>query len=278
MHPITAAFDDGPAFIPYLTAGDPDLDRSKRFIEAVDAGGADIIELGLPFSEPIAEGPTIQSAIVRALDAGMTPSRYLELVRNVSVDAPIVCMTYYNLLAQYGSVAGHTASLEAFVADATAAGVDGLIIPDLPIDEAAPLRSICAAHDCALIFIVAPTTRGDRLERIKDAVSGYLYVQARLGVTGARADVSSQTAEGLERVADASVPRAVGFGITEPMQAQQIVAAGADGIIVGSALIDTIADGINEGTSTDAIAARLTDQASALREGARAGAPRAERP
>jgi tryptophan synthase, alpha chain (EC 4.2.1.20) len=278
MHPITAAFSNGPAFIPYLTAGDPDIERSRRFIEAVDAGGADIIELGLPFSEPIAEGPTIQSAIVRALEAGMTPSRYLELVDSLAVDAPIVCMTYYNLLAQYGDASDHTESLEAFVADATAVGVEGLIIPDLPIDEAAPLQSVCAAHDCALIFIVAPTTRGSRLDRIMDAVSGYLYVQARLGVTGARADVSTQTATSLERVADASVPRAVGFGITAPAQAREIVAAGADGIIVGSALIDTIADGIAAGSPTDAIATTVTEQAAALRAGARAGAPRAERP
>jgi len=278
MHPITAAFSEGPAFIPYLTAGDPDIERSRQFIEAVDAGGADVIELGLPFSEPIAEGPTIQSAIVRALQAGMTPSRYMELVGSLAVDAPIVCMTYYNLLAQYGDTSDHTESLEAFVADAAAVGVEGLIIPDLPIDEAAPLQSVCRAHDCALIFIVAPTTRGSRLDRIMDAVSGYLYVQARLGVTGARADVSTQTATSLERVADASVPRAVGFGITAPSQAQEIVAAGADGIIVGSALIDTIADGIATGATTETIATSLTEQASALRMGARAGAPRAERP
>jgi tryptophan synthase alpha chain len=278
MHPISAAFGEGPAFIPYLTAGDPDIERSRRFIEAIDAGGADIIELGLPFSEPIAEGPTIQAAIVRALEAGMTPARYLELVRTLSVDAPIVCMTYYNLLAQYGDASDHVDSIEAFVADATDAGVQGLIIPDLPIDEAAPLRSVCAAYDCALIFIVAPTTRGARLERIMEAVSGYLYVQARLGVTGARSDVSSQTAMSLGRVADASVPLAVGFGITAPAQAQEIVAAGADGIIVGSALIDTIADGIAAGSATDAIASSLSEQAAALRGGARAGAARAERP
>ena len=278
MHPISAAFGEGPAFIPYLTAGEPDIERSRRFIEAIDAGGADIIELGLPFSEPIAEGPTIQAAIVRALEAGMTPARYLELVRTLSVDAPIVCMTYYNLLAQYGDASDHVDSIEAFVADATDAGVQGLIIPDLPIDEAAPLRSVCAAYDCALIFTVAPTPRGARLERIMEAVSGYLYVQARLGVTGARSDVSSQTAMSLGRVADASVPLAVGFGITAPAQAQEIVAAGADGIIVGSALIDTIADGIAAGSATDAIASSLSEQAAALRGGARAGAARAERP
>jgi tryptophan synthase, alpha chain (EC 4.2.1.20) len=151
---LDAAFDE-PAFVPYLAVGDPGYDASLRYVEAVAEGGADVVELGLPFSEPIAEGSTIQSAIVRALEAGMTPDRYFEFVSELDVGVPLVCMTYYNLVYQYGDEAGP----RPFVERAAEVGVDGFVIPDLPAEEAGPLRAACDAFGLDLVFIVAPTTR-----------------------------------------------------------------------------------------------------------------------
>ncbi|MFB6119828.1 MAG: tryptophan synthase subunit alpha [Halobacteriaceae archaeon] len=267
MSRIAEAFADGPAFIPYVAAGDPDFEASQRYVEALVDGGADVVELGLPFSDPVADGATIQGAVRRALDAGMTPERYFEFVDTLDVDVPLVCMTYYNLLYQYGEGQGP----EAFVERAAAAGIDGFVIPDLPAEEAGPLRDACDRHDRDLIFIVAPTTRGERLERMMEQVSGYVYVQARLGTSGARDDVSGQTAESLARLADYDVPKAVGFGISEREHAREIVAAGADGIIVGSALVDIIADGVENDRSVEAVAADLEAKARELVAGASAG-------
>ena len=262
---LARVFADEPAFVPYVVAGDPTYEASRAYVEAVAAGGADIIELGLPFSEPIAEGPTIQSAIVRALESGMTPERYLKFAADLDVDVPLVCMTYYNLVYQYGAAEGP----EPFVAAAADAGIEGFVIPDLPAEEADPLRAACDRHGLDLVFIVAPTTEGDRLEEIRQRVSGYVYVQARLGTTGARDDVSGRTEESLARIADWSLPKAVGFGISTPEQAASIIAAGADGIIVGSALIDRIADGIEAEADTETIAAELESYARSLARGAK---------
>jgi len=271
---IADAFADGPAFVPYLAAGDPDYESSLAYVEALERGGADVIELGLPFSEPIAEGPTIQSAIVRALEAGMTPRRYFEFVEDLDVDVPLVCMTYYNLIYQFGEGGGP----EDFVRRAAAAGVDGFVVPDLPAEEADPLREACDDHDCELIFIVAPTTTGERLERIMSQVSGYVYVQARLGTTGARADFSDQTAESLERIAEWDVPKAVGFGISTGEHAQRVIEAGADGVIVGSALVDIVAQGVERGDPAVTVASRLEGKARELKQGALRGASGNERP
>jgi tryptophan synthase alpha chain len=271
---VAAAFADGPAFVPYLAAGDPDYEASLAYVEALERGGADVIELGLPFSEPIAEGPTIQSAIVRALEAGMTPERYFEFVADLDVDVPLVCMTYYNLIYQYGDERGP----EAFVRRAAEVGVDGFVVPDLPAEEADPLREACDAHDCDLIFVVAPTTRGDRLERIMSQVSGYVYVQARLGTTGARSDVSDQTEESLARVAAWDVPKAVGFGIATGEHASRVIGSGADGVIVGSALVDIVAQGVERGDPPVTVANRLEAKARELKQGALAGAAGTDRP
>ncbi|MFP8955868.1 tryptophan synthase subunit alpha [Natrialbaceae archaeon A-CW3] len=265
---IDAAFADGPAFVPYLAAGDPTYEASLEYVEALDRGGADVIELGLPFSEPIAEGPTIQEAVIRALESGMTPERFFEFVEELDVEAPLVCMTYYNLIYQYGQAEGP----RPFVERAAAVGLEGFVVPDLPAEEADPLRAACDEFGLDLIFIVAPTTRGERLERMMKRVSGYVYVQARLGTTGAREDVSDQTGDSLERLTEWDVPKAVGFGIKTGEHAESIVAAGADGIIVGSALVDIIADGHEAGESTTATAARLEEKARELSIGARRGA------
>ncbi|WP_254808890.1 tryptophan synthase subunit alpha [Natronosalvus amylolyticus] len=264
---IEAAFAEGPAFIPYLAAGDPNYEASLEYVEALDRGGADIIELGLPFSEPIAEGPTIQEAVIRALESGMTPERFFEFVEELDVDAPLVCMTYYNLIYQYGDSEGP----RPFVERANEVGLEGFVVPDLPAEEADPLRDACDEFDLDLIFIVAPTTRGDRLERMLEHVSGYVYVQARLGTTGARDDVSDQTDTSLGRLADCDVPKAVGFGIKTGEHAERIVAAGADGIIVGSALVDIVAAGEENEEATADTAATLEAKARELKSGALAG-------
>jgi tryptophan synthase alpha chain len=267
---IPTAFADGPAFVPYLAVGDPDYESSLAYVEALEAGGADVIELGLPFSEPIAEGPTIQSAVVRSLEGGMTPERFFEFVAALDVSVPLVCMTYYNLIYQYGDEQGP----EPFVRRAAEVGLDGFVVPDLPAEEADPLREACDAHDLDLVFIVAPTTRGERLERIMSLVSGYVYVQARLGVTGARADVSDQTAESLARLREWDVPKAVGFGISTGEQAAEVVAAGADGVIVGSALVDIVAEGHEAGDPAEVVAERLREKARELAEGTARGVER----
>lgn len=263
MSAIREAFAAGPAFIPYLAVGDPDYDASLEYVRALIRGGADVVELGLPFSEPIAEGPTIQQAVVRALEGGMTPDRYLEFVAELDTDVPLVCMTYYNLIYRYGDTTGP----EAFVSQAAAAGIDGFIIPDLPVEESTPLKEACEQAGLDLIFIVAPTTTGDRLRRIQSQVSGYVYVQARLGTTGARTDVSDQTEASLDRLADWDIPKAVGFGISSASHARRIIAAGADGIIVGSALVDIVADGVEQDTPTAEVANQLQAKAEELKHG-----------
>jgi len=242
---LEAAFADEPAFVPYLAAGDPNYEDSLAYVEALAAGGADAIELGLPFSEPIAEGTTIQNAIVR----------------------PLVCMTYYNLIYQYGSSEGP----RDFVARSADVGIEGFVVPDLPAEEAGPLRDACDEFGLDLVFIVAPTTTTERLERMREQVSGYVYVQARLGVTGARDDVDDATEESLARIADWDVPKAVGFGIKTGDHAERIVSAGADGVIVGSALVDIVAEGYENGDSTEAVAGRLEALARELKEGALRG-------
>jgi len=268
---IAQAFADGPAFIPYLAVGDPSYKASKAYVEALAAGGADIIELGLPFSEPIAEGPTIQNAIVRALKGGMTPERFFAFVEELDVDVPLVCMTYYNLIYQYGRSKGGDAGPEAFVERAAEVGISGFVVPDLPAEEADPLREACDKHGLDLVFIVAPTTEGERLRRMMDRVSGYVYVQARLGTTGAKTDVSDQTTQSLQRLADWDVPKAVGFGISSGEQAERIVANGADGIIVGSALVDIVAEGASSDKPVAQTAEKLQAKARELADGTAAG-------
>jgi len=264
---LEAAFADEPAFVPYLAAGDPNYEDSLAYVEALAAGGADAIELGLPFSEPIAEGTTIQNAIVRALESGMTVERYFEFVSDLDVDVPLVCMTYYNLIYQYGSSEGP----RDFVARSADVGIEGFVVPDLPAEEAEPLRAACDEFGLDLVFIVAPTTTTERLERMREQVSGYVYVQARLGVTGARDDVDDATDKSLARIADWDVPKAVGFGIKTGEHAERIVGSGADGVIVGSALVDIVAEGYENGDPAEEIAGRLEALARELKQGALRG-------
>ncbi|APW96284.1 tryptophan synthase subunit alpha [Halobiforma lacisalsi AJ5] len=273
--------ENHPALITYITAGDPSLEDTREYVEALDRGGSDLIELGLPFSEPIAEGPTIQAAINRALAAGTTPEGFFELVDDLETEAPLLVMTYYNMILQYGGSEAPRASdgraakprdkpdVRPFVERAADAGLSGIIVPDLPAEEAGPLRDACDDHGLDLVFIIAPTTEGQRLDDIMSQVSGFAYVQARLGTTGARANVSSATHESLARLEEYDVPKAVGFGVSEGDHAAEIVEAGADGVIVGSALVDIIAE---HGSDTDAAAERLEAKAAELERGARRGA------
>lgn len=263
MSRIAEAFGNEPVLIPYITAGDPTPEATAGYVNALVRGGADIIELGLPFSEPIADGPTIQNAITRALEAGMTPTRFFELVRGLDVEVPLVVMTYYNLVLRYGD------GVESFVEAAAGAGLDGLIIPDLPVEESDPLRAACDRHGVDLIFIVAPTTEGERLDRIMEQVSGFAYVQARLGTTGTRGDVSGQTHDALARLEGYDIPKAVGFGVSEGEHAREIVRAGADGVVAGSVFVDAIEAG-------DAVEDRLESIARELKDGAMAGVEMAE--
>ena len=249
--------ENHPALITYLAVGDPSIEETKAYVEALDRGGSDLIELGLPFSEPIAEGPTIQASINRALDAGTTSEAFFELVEDLETEATLLVMTYYNKILQYGT----EPDVRPFVERAAEVGLSGIIVPDLPAEEADPLREACDEHGLDLIFIIAPTTEGERLETIMSRVSGFAYVQARLGTTGARGDVSSATHDSLTRLSEYEVPKAVGFGVSEGDHAAEIVEAGADGVIVGSALIDIVA-------SSDDPAAALEAKAEELKHGA----------
>ena len=214
---LAAAFADEPALVSYVAAGDPTPAATKRYVEALVEGGTDVVELGLPFSEPVAEGTTIQNAIKRALDAGMTPEAYLDLVASLDVDVPIVCMTYYNLLFRYGDETGP----EEFVAAAAEAGISGFVVPDLPVDESGPLYEACREHGLDLVFIVAPTTTEDRLARMLDRTTGFVYVQGRLGTTGARDEVSDDTPDALARLRDArSEERRVGKECSLPCRSR----------------------------------------------------------
>ena len=232
----------------YVMAGDPSAEATGEIVKALANGGADIIELGFPFSDPVADGPTIQVAGQRALAAGMDIQRYFELVRGLDVQIPLVCMTYYNPVFKYG--------VEMFVEGASEAGIGGLIIPDIPVEEAVDLKSSCDQHGLDLIFLVAPTTTDERIRKILQRGSGFLYLVSRLGVTGTREDVSSSTKDLLFRV-ETKLPKAVGFGISTGMQAKEVITAGADAVIVGSAFVRIIEEGKDVNEKLEALAREL---------------------
>jgi len=238
------------ALIAYICAGDPTPEATKEHVEALIRGGADIIELGLPFSDPVADGPTIQAGIERALNAGMTPDIFFETAGSLNVAVPLVVMTYYNLIFRRG--------LEKFVQDCSSSGISGIIVPDLPAEESGELAASCKKYDMDLIFLVAPTTTESRMKHILARAGGFIYLVARLGVTGARTDIAASTRQLIERV-KTSIPRAVGFGISNGRQASEIIRAGADGVIVGSAFVDIIAKGKDVPERLEALAGELKD-------------------
>lgn len=232
---IARAFDHGTAFIGFLTAGDPTIEDSERFIRTMLDAGCDLIEIGIPFSDPIAEGPVIQEADLRSLRAGTTTDTVIDMVARLRPDteAPLVFMTYYNVAFGYG--------LERFFARCEEAGIDGIIIPDLPYEEQAEARPIANAHGVALLSMVAPTSQ-ERLRAIAGQAEGFLYVVSSLGVTGVRDTITTNLAPILQTVhAVTEIPAAVGFGISTPEQAAQI-GSEAEGVIVGSAIVRLIAE------------------------------------
>jgi tryptophan synthase alpha chain len=225
------------AFIPFVTAGDPDMETSLAILEKLPAAGADVIELGMPFTDPMADGPAVQASSLRALKAGATMHRVLDLVRKfrkADSTTPLVLMGYYNPIHAYGTAR--------FAKDAAAAGVDGLIAVDLPIEEDDVLRVPARAQGVDLIRFVTPTTGDARLARIAAEASGYLYYVSVAGVTGTKAAPEAQVKAALARIrAATALPCAVGFGIRTPAQAAAIAAV-ADGVVVGSAIVSHIAE------------------------------------
>jgi len=235
------------AFIPYLCAGDPDPETSLAACRAAIEAGADILELGVPFSDPLADGLTNQLAAQRALEAGMTQEKVFDLVRAIREfsDLPIILYTYYNLI--------HSRGIDAYAAAAAAAGGDGLLTLDLPPEEAGQLNAASRERGLANIFIVAPTTPPQRMDIIAAAASGFLYYVSRTGVTGARAQLSSDLGEAVAQIKrHTRLPVVVGFGISTPEHVRE-VAAVADGAVVGSSIVNCIAE--NAGKPAEAVRA-----------------------
>ncbi|MCX8151243.1 MAG: tryptophan synthase subunit alpha [Candidatus Bathyarchaeota archaeon] len=225
------------ALIGYVTAGDPDPVYTPKIAEALIKGGVDILELGLPFSDPIADGPTIQAASVRALNAGTKPKTVLQLAREIrsNYNVPLVVMTYYNPVFRMG--------LDNFFQLAKECLVDGVIIPDLPLEEAADYKKAARDFGIDTIFLVAPSTSDARIQKIVAATSGFLYVVSHFGVTGTKSTVEKSTLRLIKRISPFTagrVPLAVGFGISQPEHVKRVVAAGADAVVVGSAFVSII--------------------------------------
>jgi tryptophan synthase alpha chain len=223
--------------IGYITSGDPKPELTPKIADALIAGGVDILELGLPFSDPIADGPTIQNASLRSLKAGTTPKRVLEIAQTIKNkhEVPLLIMSYYNPIFQYG--------LNRFLGEAKTAGIDGFIIPDLPVEEADDYRKAARNNDLDTIFLVSPATSHERLARIVDASSGFLYLVSRFGVTGAQTRIADSTLDLIRKVKPLTagkVPLAVGFGLSEPKHVKAVIGAGAEAAIVGSAFIKII--------------------------------------
>lgn len=235
---ISEAFERGPLLIVYICSGDPAPSATPDLVRRLERAGADIIELGLPHSDPVADGPTIQAASQRAIAAGMNTDLYFQVAAEADVAIPKVFMGYYNMVYARG--------LERFAQDCAASGISGMIVPDLPPEEAGPLREASARYGVDLIFLAAPNTPPERLRMIQEMTSGFLYLVARPGVTGARSELLDVTRRLIERVPQ-GIPKAVGFGISTPDQAAEVIRAGADAAIVGSACVDLIARGEIEG-------------------------------
>jgi len=227
------------ALIGYVMAGDPTAEMTVKIANSLIRGGVDILELGLPFSDPIADGPTIQKADDRALKGGMNPDIYFGIAKKIS-GIPLVCMTYYNLVLQRG--------LDNFVKDCRDSGISGLIVPDLPIEESQPLLKECRNSGLDLIFLVAPTTTEERMKKILNSASGFLYVVSLLGVTGAREKLSEGIKPTLKRIRklNPSVSLAVGFGISKEEHVREVLKAGADGVVVGSAFVKIIEENLGK--------------------------------
>ncbi|MBM0741035.1 tryptophan synthase subunit alpha [Phormidium sp. CLA17] len=225
------------ALIPFVTAGDPSLEMTANALERLDQSGADLIELGVPYSDPLADGPVIQAAATRALQRGTKFEQVMEVVQQVSprLRSPIILFTYYNPILNRG--------VDSFLQQIATAGVKGLVVPDLPLEEAEVLLKPAAAHGIELTLLVAPTTPKERLTAIAEQSQGFIYLVSTTGVTGMRAQMESRVKDmilDLRSVTDK--PIGVGFGISQPEHARQAMEWGADGVIVGSAFVKRLAD------------------------------------
>jgi tryptophan synthase alpha chain len=229
--------------IGYITAGEPTPDMTPKIADALIHGGVDILELGLPFSDPIADGPTIQAASLRALNAGTTPMKVIEIAKEIKSkhdNVPIVIMTYYNPIFHFG--------LDKFLSTAKTYGVNGFIVPDLPVEEAVDYKKTANIYNLDTIFLAAPSTSEERLTKIVDVSSGFLYLVSHFGITGAKSTIENSTLQLIHHVKPFTVkkvPLAVGFGISQPEHVQRVIKAGADAAIVGSAFINIIQKNAN---------------------------------
>lgn len=234
MSKIQDAFARGKAFIPFITCGDPDLETTKAVVRAAVSSGADLIELGIPFSDPTAEGPVIQGANLRALSGGVTTDKIFDMVRELRKDVtvPMVFMTYANVVFSYDA--------EKFIKTCSEIGIDGLILPDIPYEEKEEFDPICEKYGVDLISLIAPTSH-DRIAMIAKEASGFIYIVSSLGVTGTRSEITTDISAMVELIRqNSSLPCAVGFGISTPQQAAKMASL-SDGAIVGSAIIKLIA-------------------------------------
>jgi tryptophan synthase alpha chain len=224
------------ALIPFVTAGDPDLATTAEALRCLDRCGADLIELGVPYSDPLADGPVIQAAATRALQRGTTLDAVLELVKTVTPDlqAPIILFTYYNPILNRG--------IETFFQDIAAAGVRGLVVPDLPLEEVAPVQAAAQKAGVEVILLVAPTSPKERIQAIATQSQGFIYLVSVTGVTGMRTEIQGRVKELLSELKEITdKPVAVGFGVSQPEQAAQLRSWGADGVVVGSAFVKRLA-------------------------------------
>ncbi|NJL00284.1 MAG: tryptophan synthase subunit alpha [Spirulinaceae cyanobacterium RM2_2_10] len=226
------------ALIPFITAGDPDLDTTAAALKTLDQAGADLIELGVPYADPLADGPTIQAAAMRALQRGTRLEAVLEMVQATvgEISAPIILFTYFNPIFHRG--------IETFLDQAAAAGVKGMVIPDLPLEEAEAVLVPAAARGVEVTLLVAPTSPTERIRAIAQQSQGFIYLVSVTGVTGTRTTVASRVKDLLPQLrAVTDKPIGVGFGISQPEQASQVKAWGADAAIVGSAIVQRLASG-----------------------------------
>lgn len=232
---ISKAFDHGKAFIPFITGGDPSLEVTERLLIAMEEAGADLIEIGLPFSDPIAEGEVIQEATYRALAAGCTTDGLFDMIKKAreTVQIPLVLLTYINSIFSYGK--------ETFMQRCVECGVDGLIVPDMPFEEKDEVVGVSRKYGVAIISLIAPTSK-ERIKAIARDAQGFIYVVSSLGVTGVRSEITTNVEEMTEMVRQVTdVPCAIGFGISRPEQAARMARV-SDGAIVGSAIVRIIGE------------------------------------
>jgi tryptophan synthase alpha chain len=230
------------ALIAYVTGGDPDPKWTPKIVEELIHNGADLVELGIPFSDPIADGPTIQAASTRALESGVTPRDVLHIAREIRqrFSTPLVILTYYNPIFRMG--------VEKFFKLAEESGINGIVVPDLPIEEAEEYKKTAEAHSIDTIFLAAPSTSSNRIQRIIKYSSGFLYLVALYGTTGARKDLQDSTVQLIRRLlpyTKGQINLAVGFGISRPSHVKTVLESGADGVIVGSAFVKVIEENLD---------------------------------